>query len=277
MNRRLQTRSLVTSAVAHALLLALLLMAPGFRRARQDRLLSGPPLELVPGALVDATLARAATTSRTPAQTPRPRQQPQHRAPARPESERPEPPREPERAPFARERPPERPVPRAREEARRFDLSKARSIRELDSRTDSRQERRAESNARLRMRALDRQLASAAGSLARAAAAGAVEIQISGGGGSANAWHIRNAYDAAWLTPANVSDTLATTEVEVVVRGDGTVARSRIVRRSGIEALDRSVERALREVTRIEPFEPFPSGESITFTIAFNLKSRSDL
>ncbi len=180
-------------------------------------------------------------------------------------------------------------------EAPKFDfgqvktMTNARPRRASENRETTRNAPPAEDPSKVRARTLGGILANAAGSLTGTGGGrGAVNIQIAGGGsaaggglggglGSANPLAIRNAYFAAWVTPPNVSDDLATVETEVTIQRDGTVARSRVTRRSGIAALDRSVEDALQRVKRITPFDPYPDPtlQQQTFKIGFNLRARN--
>jgi TonB family protein len=281
---RLQNRCLLTSAAVHASLLALLVFAPAFRRESKD--LITPPLELVPGELIDAALApglaplesSAPPKSDVTAEVREPQRQPapapivrQPRPPTREE------PPEVETAPQSTTRK-EPPVRAQRDRPKLFDFSKATSIKPTKTSRSASKSSAADNQASSQMRSLERRLAEAAGSISSARNSSTIRISTPGGGGggrgSVNAWNVRNAYDLAWVTPTRVTDELATAEVEVVIRGDGSVAEARMVRKSGIAALDRSVEDAMRKVKRIDPFQSFAPDETVTFTIGFNLQSR---
>ncbi len=279
MNPRLKSGCMLASALAHAVLLAVLIVTPAFKSTRRQPL-EAPPLLLLPGSFFEAPPgppASAPEPRREPEAQPEPAQAPQ---PARqpepqPEPEAPQPrtqsapePRRVQETPRPKPDPePARTPPRRRE----FNLSEAKPVnRPKPSETPREPDRSAE-----RLRELDRRLANAAGSLADSARRSTVKIELSGGGGagSSNAWNVRAAYDAAWIAPSGVADPNATAEVEVVLRADGTVASARIARRSGVAALDRSVELAIGKVRRVTPWEPLGPGETITFTIGFNLRS----
>ncbi|MBL9128211.1 MAG: TonB family protein [Verrucomicrobiales bacterium] len=145
----------------------------------------------------------------------------------------------------------------------------------------------AEDLARQRREDLARSLEGASGRIAGAVAKGTVQIQVgpAGGGGggaggtsttggSAYAWHVRNAFINAWIAPQNVRDAFATADVTVVIRKDGKVVQARIVKRSGIAALDRSVQDAVDRVREIVPFEAGATEDQRTYTIGFNLRSK---
>lgn len=101
-----------------------------------------------------------------------------------------------------------------------------------------------------------------------------------GGGGQAfvnYAQFVREAYDAAWRDPEDVSDENATVKIEIVIRRDGSVISENIVSRSGISALDQSVQRALQRVDRIRPFPEGSTDSKRTFILKFNLKSKRSI
>ena len=81
-------------------------------------------------------------------------------------------------------------------------------------------------------------------------------------------------YYNAWISPDEVDDPNVTTDVRVTIAHDGTVISSVVERRSGNSAMDRSVERALRTVRKLEPFPPAWRESERTFRIRFNLKSK---
>ncbi len=190
--------------------------------------------------------------------------------------------------------PPAKTPPKKKEEPK-FDFSQARSVPDSKTRKPAAQAKDtpktatpSEDPSKARARALGGILAQATGSLTGTGGGrGAVNIQISGGSpgtgggagggiGSVNALSIRNAYFAAWVTPPNVTDDLATVETEVTIQRNGSVTHARITRRSGIAALDRSIDDALQRVKRITPFDayPDPALEQQTFKIGFNLRAR---
>lgn len=60
----------------------------------------------------------------------------------------------------------------------------------------------------------------------------------------------------------------------MVIRKDGRVTRARIVKRSGVASLDRSVQETLDRVREIVPFEAEATEDQRTYTIGFNLRSK---
>lgn len=286
MNRRLQKRCLITSAVVHGLLVLLLVVGPAFQSRHEDLLGPGITLNLVPGPLLDAALNEAPPAepeAAPPARPTPPDPQPQPAPEPEPEPRRPSRPR-PEPEPIALPTAPN-PVVETRKapprETPKIDFSQARRLPDPSARKSDRAPARPPPSptdtGERRLRDLSRSLERATASLGRSSQQSTVNVRIGGGGGgSANALYVRNAYNIAWVTPTDVTDHLATTEVEVVIRRDGTVVQSRILRRSGIASLDRSVESALKKVTRIQPFDPFPDPalEQVAFTIGFNLQAK---
>lgn len=294
---RLQRRCLAGSALLHAGLVALVVLAPAFRPQRIDLLNAGPPIELVPSALVEAALAPAPSpreevreaTPRPPEPAPAPStpsivtppaRQPQPSPAPTPRARTETPPRpvvpeatRPDTATARKAPPPAAKAPERTQPA--FDFSKARAAERAAPRTPAPATKAATPP---RWQSIDRQLASAAGALAQSTTRSTVEVQISGSGGTAaRAWQVRQAFDRAWTTPPQSGDSSGTTEVEVVIRGAGIVVSSRILRRSGNPGLDRSVEDVLRAVQRIQPFDPLTDNATVTFTIGFNLQNRRAL
>ncbi|MGE3310657.1 MAG: TonB family protein [Limisphaerales bacterium] len=188
------------------------------------------------------------------------------------------------------------PKPRERESVK-LDLSKVKSLKPPTAPNKDRDRRKptpaepsgptAEELARQRRQALARSFAGASGRIAGAVSQGAVQVQIGPagggggggggtgpGGGSAYAWHVRNAFNNAWIPPQNLKDDFATADVEVVIRKDGRVTHARIVKKSGVASLDRSVQETLDRVREIVPFEAEATDSQRTYTIEFNLRSK---
>jgi TonB family protein len=97
------------------------------------------------------------------------------------------------------------------------------------------------------------------------------------GGGAAFAGYetvIFNAYYHAWITPDNIADKLAAAKVEIVVARDGSIISAEVTNPSGDAALDRSVEKALRAVTKLPPFPAGATDEQRHFLIRFNLDTK---
>ncbi len=117
-----------------------------------------------------------------------------------------------------------------------------------------------------------------ADSISRSTAQSVVSDSFGDGSGGVAAVNYRTVlftrYYNAWLSPEEVDDNDATTDARIVIARDGTVVSWTIERRSGSSSMDRSVERALRSVRKIEAFPPAWRESEKTFRIRFNLKSK---
>jgi len=185
---------------------------------------------------------------------------------------------------------------RPEREAVKIDLSKVKTVRPTSLPNKERTKPTpaeppgpsGEDLAHQRRQELARSFDGASGKISGTVSRGAVQIQIGpvgggggGGGGSgavggasAYAWHVRNAFNNAWIPPQNLKDEFATVDVEVVIRKDGRVSQARILKRSGIAALDRSVQDALDRVREVVPFEAGATDDTRTYIIGFNLRSK---
>jgi TonB family protein len=97
------------------------------------------------------------------------------------------------------------------------------------------------------------------------------------GGGEAFAGYetvVYNVYYHAWNTPDSVANKLAGTDAKIVVARDGTIISAEIVNKSGEPALDKSVGRVLRAVTKLPPFPATAHDEQRSFLIRFNLEAK---
>ncbi len=107
----------------------------------------------------------------------------------------------------------------------------------------------------------------------KSGAAGTVMDMPGVGGGEAFVGYetaIFNAYYHAWVTPDSVAEMSAKIDVKIVVARDGTILSADIISKSGESALDKSVERALRVVTKLPPFPAASHDEQRTFLIRFS-------
>jgi TonB family protein len=105
-----------------------------------------------------------------------------------------------------------------------------------------------------------------------------ISVELPGaGGGPAFAGYetaIFNAYFHAWTAPDDVAGHEADVDAKIVVARDGTILSSQIVSPSGHRQLDRSVEEALRLVTKLPPFPESARDAERTFLIRFNLEAK---
>lgn len=85
-------------------------------------------------------------------------------------------------------------------------------------------------------------------------------------------------YQNAWITPNDLADDSLIVQVTVTIARDGTVLRTSVTRKTGVTALDKSVQRALDGVQSIG--RPFPEGirdAQRTFQLDFNLKAKRQI
>ncbi len=85
--------------------------------------------------------------------------------------------------------------------------------------------------------------------------------------------HIRSVYMNNWHPPTDMAATSSTVTVEVVILRDGTVKRSKIVKRSGVSKLDADITNLINNRVKTVG-RPFPDGATEserTYMIDFNL------
>jgi len=292
---RLQKKCLMFSCGMHVLLLAIVLAGSAFSEKPAPE--ETPILTMFPANIVDR--AGAGGGSPVPATV-----QPQQPQPTPPVFQPPQPARreataEPRRAVEPVERP--RPHPVAREYTEPLPESKEGESRpkpekrkhheitptftpatpktKAEQAEDERAEAKAAARAEARRLAqIARTFDNLATGVKRSAAQATVVAESPGeGGGEAFAGYetvIYNIYYHRWVPPDNAANRLATTDVRIVVARDGTIVSSEIVRRSGEEPMDKSVDRVLREVTKLPPFPAGARDEQRTFIIRFDLESK---
>lgn len=292
---RLNQKCFVASTGVHVLLFVILLIGPAFLspKSKPD---SRPPLDVIPGKLIDAAFSGGGDPHAAPP-PPAPPEPPA--APAQPKqivtppAPKPEPvkAREPEPSPEdQKEVKSTAPDPNALEPStdrkrRRLDVpttpvirkrdtgKAARSATATDSTDDSEQRQVADRN---------RRLASAFGASARSlrddlAPGTSVGEYGSGGGGPAYAGYadaVRSIYWHAWTPPDDTASDAAVTRVTVTIASDGTVLSARITKPSGDDKVDKSVQRTLDRVRYIAPFPEGAKDKQRTYNIKFDLKAK---
>lgn len=135
---------------------------------------------------------------------------------------------------------------------------------------------RARAEAR-RLRNIDSAMEKLARNVSRSGAAGTVVSMPGQGGGAAFVGYetyIYNRYYHAWTAPDSVANTAAATFVKIVVARDGSILSAEIMTPSGERSLDRSVERVLREVTKLPPFPAGATDDQRSFVIRFHLENK---
>ncbi len=311
---RLQKKCLLASSALHGLLLVIVFVGPAFL-ARRPPPPSPPIITVIPDKLIDDALTRGGNpngrlpvvqppaplpTPAPPAATP-PAPAPQPK-PVTPEPEpepappapRPAPPRKTTPEPIAEAvKPPTRDgvekagTPKIRVETRlvRRETGEGATSSKTPARSASQAQARAEAQARRQALArVESGLSGAAERLASNLTSGtSIEPFGPGGGGPVYAnWfqQVMSIYDRAWRDPTQVPDGSATVKVRVKVARNGTVLEDAIVKRSGVRALDQSVQEALDRVRAGNLVPPLPEGapeSERTFTINFDLDSKRKL
>jgi TonB family protein len=100
------------------------------------------------------------------------------------------------------------------------------------------------------------------------------DVDVLGPGGSAfvnYAYYVKETYENAWRTPSQAIRNAPDVEVEVTIARDGTVLSSTIKKKSGIAALDNSVQEALNRVRQVREFPEAAKDAKRTFRIVYSL------
>ncbi len=295
---RLQKKCFLISAGMHGLLLAILLASSAFRDKPET--VSLPILTMIPANILDAPGAGGGSPE--PAVAPQPAQpQPQ---PAQPQPQpvapavqpQPQPPVVQQRAPEPVQRPqphetvtePTQPsllpkktvVKRTHEIQPDFTPTSAPTRKTKVKPTETASDESSSpssSRADARRRQIAQSLDALATGVRNSGAKGTVVDMPGQGGGEAFVGYetvIYNAYYHAWNTPDSVANKLAGADVKIVVARDGTIVSAEIINKSGESALDKSVERVLRAVTRLPPFPASAHDEQRSFLLRFNLEAK---
>jgi TonB family protein len=107
-----------------------------------------------------------------------------------------------------------------------------------------------------------------------------VDLPNQGDGGPLSANYrdvVASIYEAAWVPPAELNNDLATVTVRVTIARDGRVINGRIIKVSGINGMDRSIQNVIESVTFVQPFPPGSTDQERSYTINFNLKAKRGL
>jgi colicin import membrane protein len=296
---RVQKKCLIASLALHGLLCVILLVGPAFLSSNHKGV-DQPTLEVIPAKIVDSLFSGGGSPKANPpaaqrvVEPPPPAQQTE----TRPPEPTPKPPqiKEQDRKPVLEKTTParevvEKPAPQKPEIKVSTTVVKRTSEKEKEEKTREEAEAKAKAQAEAKARAkaeadarrraaqqLESRFNHAYESLSKNLSSGTT-IEPLGPGGEPYADYgqvVKSYYDQAWIDPEDVSEDAATVKVKVVIRRDGSVNADSIVKRSGISALDRSVQNALDRV-RIRGLPPFPEGakeSQRTYIINFNLKAK---
>jgi TonB family protein len=84
---------------------------------------------------------------------------------------------------------------------------------------------------------------------------------------------IQSTFHGRWSQPKNISSRLLTTRTKITIAPDGRVVGAQIVTPSGVRAMDDSVNRALRSVSRLKALpQGIVSSGNYSVIIRFELK-----
>jgi TonB family protein len=97
------------------------------------------------------------------------------------------------------------------------------------------------------------------------------------GGGEAFAGYrdvVFSYYYHAWITPDDAANRLGAADARITILRDGSILSAELVHPSEDKSLDRSVERVLREVTKLPPFPASTQDRQRTYVIRFSLEAK---
>lgn len=276
---RLHRHCFLASLLGHAALLVLLVVSAGFSPARPPQTEEVVLLTFIPDRLVDAPVVGGGTpptapppAAPQPVVTPPPKPAPQPPLQATPPKPQPVP-EPPKTSPTG-----EKPAP---EPQRKIEVNLKPVVRQPEAaardraREDAEARRRAEAERLAQVRRS--QLARVVENLSRHLTS-STAVSVPGTGGSTYASYtsfVDLVYRQAWapLKPREISERTLTVVARVVIARNGDVVLREIKRRSGHEAMDRSVREALDRVRTIG--RPFPEGAKDAqreFEIEFHLE-----
>jgi periplasmic protein TonB len=285
---RLQKKCFLFSAGMHGLLGIIVIGSSAFSEKPAPRDI--PILTMIPARILDEAGAGGGSPAPVAAPQPPAVQMPQPVAPARPQPQPVRPMAHPKPAPVERV-PDFQPQPWMEKEAAVKPARKQHEIvvdytpaataaRKATTKTKTTEpvvEETTMSAGARRLRQIARSLEALASGVQSSGAKGTVVEMPGQGGGEAFAGYetvIYNVYYHAWIAPDGVADKLAAADVKIVVARDGAILSAEILSKSGEPAMDRSVERVLRAVTRLPPFPATAHDEQRSFLIRFNLEAK---
>ena len=138
----------------------------------------------------------------------------------------------------------------------------------------------AEAKARAAEQAAQDRLAKALGNVRKNMKQGftsGTAVEVSGPGGEAYASYrsfVFAAYDNAWQVQPDIADDDSVVVARIVIHRTGRIISATISERSGMSALDKSVQRALDGVKSLPPFPESTRDQERTFVIEFSLKAK---
>ncbi len=287
---RLQQKCMAFSLGLHGLLAVILLASAGFGSGPQQTDLQ--IMTVIPANIVDRAGAGGGTPAVKLAPQPQPpQQQPQQQQPQpQPQAVRAEPvERAPRPTPRQRQEParpapaPDQPEdvalessPKASKRSSRHEIqvsytpaSAETGAKKTGKTSSSNASARAEAR---RLKEIRNALADLAAGVQSSGSPNTI-VDVAGiGGGEAFAGYrdvVFSYYYHAWTTPDNTASRTASAEARVAIARDGSIISAELSRPSGDRALDKSVEQALRRVTKLPPFPASARDAQQTFVIKF--------
>ena len=290
---RTDKKCLIGASAGHALLLAILVIAPAFVLS-SSKLNESDVLTIIPDLTTDKLFSGGGNPNAAPpAPTPpapkpevKPEPKPEPTPPPKPEVKLPDPkPVEPKPEPkpvkpepvtppkstepdFTQTKPPKRSLP---------DVSLTPVIRKPGTKPpkpspDTSSEEQPDPRAR------GREFSSTARDL-REKFSGTTSLDTPGPGGGGPSYAnygqvVKTKYTMAWIEPQSVTDEEATATASITIARDGTVISARISKASGNAEIDASVLRTLQRVTFIAPFPEGAKDDQRIYNINFNLKAK---
>ena len=85
---------------------------------------------------------------------------------------------------------------------------------------------------------------------------------------------VMSKYKLEWSPPSGIDKSSAIAEVRVVIRRDGAVLSSSLIKSSGDPTVDASIRSTLKRVTRVPKFPAGATEETRTYVIGFQLEAR---
>jgi len=303
----IQKRCLAASVVMHGALLATLLLTAAFTGRQSQSTREIVPIHYYSGRILDSVLngggggqpAPAPPTPQPPAPSPAPPAPAQIPTPPQPQRVVTAPPPPPAPAQTQpKPRAPEAPVV-VRDDgflkagkntesaakpgpkiSTKLVTRQATSSKNSDPRSTSLNSTGSDINARVYAQHRQAALQSAISGLSQRLSQGGLnmsDVLGPGGGGPGGASYaqvVLGAYDAAWNPPPDLRDDEAVVTVRIVVHRSGKVLEARIIKRSDVPGMNRSVQDALEAVRELPPFPEGATDLERVFKIDFNLKNK---
>ena len=284
---RLQKKCLIGTTSAHALLILILIVGPGFFRST-PKVDDMPVLVMISTPLTDSKMNSGQPTPTQPPPQPKPLP-PQPKPEVTPPPPKPTPTPEPTKPVVKTQEPdqpeqPDKPSPDAimpvkkvvKHKEHKIEVDVSHHVKVVIKHTDNADAEADAKEAKRERDAARKAFTSAMKNIEKNSST-ATEVTMPGTSSVSYAnfaQAVKSIYDRAWTAPDDAANEDANTIVKVTIASDGSVVSSRIVTPSGDAKVDASVQRALDNVTFIGPFPDGATEKTRTFTINFNLQSK---